>query len=79
MSPGWCHPVGQLWPAKWLVQLYGEWMADVLSDEEVTRLLPILATRARANERTSAAFRPPRTGIVEQVAERQPHPVHLDS
>src|SRR4051794_30249094 len=43
-------------------------MAEVLSDEEVARLLPILAARARANAKTAGAFRPPRTGIVEQVA-----------
>lgn len=43
-------------------------MTTALTDEDVTRLLPILAARARANERTASAFRPPRTGIVEQVA-----------
>lgn len=38
-----------------------------LSDDEVTRLLPILTERARASSKTADAFRPPRTGIVEQV------------
>lgn len=43
-------------------------VADALTDEEVTRLLPTLAARARATEKTASLFRPPRTGIVEQVA-----------
>jgi hypothetical protein len=43
-------------------------VTSALTDDEVTRLLPILAARARASERTASAFRPPRTGIVEQVA-----------
>ena len=47
---------------------YPDHISDTLTDDEVTRLLPILAARARATEKTSAAFRPPRTGIVEQVA-----------
>ena len=39
-----------------------------LSDAEITNLLPVLAERARASTKTVAAFRPPSTGIVEQVA-----------
>src|SRR5262245_49274484 len=41
---------------------------EALTDEEVARLLPILAARSRASDKTAGSFRPPRTGIVEQVA-----------
>ena len=41
---------------------------DALTDEQVSRLLPLLASRARASGAVAEAFRPPQTGIIEQVA-----------
>jgi hypothetical protein len=47
-----------------------------ISDDQVVQLLPVLVEAARASQRTTQRFVPPRTGIVEEAASRRHQFVH---